>query len=177
MSKAEALEHFFAYLHEALSPIGAKLSADLFGMTATNNDDLNIGQVLERALPYFDYVSPMVYPSHYPPMFNGWANPNQHVYDVVHFSMSRAAARAVASTTLVLHFGGVRVGTSTPAIYTKTVFDKNKLRPWLQDFRYGGTYGPVEVRAQIQATYDSGLNSWFLWDPKNLYTKEALKAE
>ncbi|MFZ2831559.1 MAG: putative glycoside hydrolase, partial [Minisyncoccia bacterium] len=36
---------------------------------------------------------------------------------------------------------------------------------------------PTEVRAQIQATYDSGLNSWFLWDPKNLYTKEALKVE
>lgn len=177
MSKAEALEHFFVYLHEALSPTGAKLSADLFGMTTTNNDDLNIGQVLERTMPYFDYVAPMVYPSHYPPQFNGWANPNAHVYDLIKFVMTRGAERAVASTTPVLHFGGVRVGTSTPAIYTKTVFDKNKLRPWLQDFSYGGVYGPTEVRAQIQATYDSGLNSWFLWDPKNLYTKEALKVE
>lgn len=177
MSKAEALEHFFSYLHESLSPTGAKLSADLFGMTATNNDDLNIGQVLERALPYFDYVSPMVYPSHYPPHFNGWANPNDHVYDVVHFSMSRAAERATATSTPVEHFGGVRIGTSTPALYTKEAFDKNKLRPWLQDFSYGGTYGPTEVRAQIQATYDSGLNSWLLWDPKNIYTVAALKAE
>lgn len=177
MSKAEALEHFFSYLHDSLSPTGAKLSADLFGMTATNNDDLNIGQVLERALPYFDYISPMVYPSHYPPLFNGWGNPNEHVYDVVRFSMSRAVERAVASTTPVAHFGGVRVGTSTPAIYTKKVFDKNKLRPWLQDFDYGGDYDATKVRAQIQATYDSGLNSWFLWDPKNLYTKEALMAE
>lgn len=177
MTKPEALEHFFAYLHDALSPIGAKLSVDLFGMTATNNDDLNIGQVLERALPYFDYVSPMVYPSHYPPHFNGWLNPNDHVYDVVHFSMSRAAVRAEASSTPVLHFGGVRIGTSTPAIYTKDVYDKNKLRPWLQDFSYGGNYGATEVRAQIQATYDSGLDSWFLWDPKNIYTKAALKLE
>jgi len=174
MSKPEALEHFFQYLHDALAPTGAKLSADLFGMTATNNDDLNIGQVLERALPYFDYISPMVYPSHYPPNYNGWKNPNDHVYDVVKFSMSRAAERAVATTTPVEHFGGVRVGTSTPAIYTKEVFNKNKLRPWLQDFDYGGNYGSVEVRAQIQATYDSGLNSWFLWDPANRYTKEAL---
>lgn len=177
MSKAEALEHFFAYLHGALSPTGAKLSADLFGMTATNNDDLNIGQVLERALPYFDYVSPMVYPSHYPPLFNGWGNPNEHVYDVVHYSMSRAVERAIATTTPVLHLGAQRIGTSTPALYTKEAYDKNKLRPWLQDFSYGGTYGAVEVRAQIQATYDSGLNSWFLWDPKNLYTKEALLVE
>lgn len=177
MSKAEALEHFFAYLHGALSPTGAKLSADLFGMTATNNDDLNIGQVLERALPYFDYISPMVYPSHYPPLFNGWGNPNEHVYDVVHYSMSRAVERAVATTTPVLHLGAQRIGTSTPALYTKEAYNKNKLRPWLQDFSYGGVYGATEVRAQIQATYDSGLNSWFLWDPKNLYTKEALKVE
>lgn len=177
MGKAEALEHFFAYLHDSLSPTGAKLSADLFGMTATNNDDLNIGQVLERTLPYFDYVSPMVYPSHYPPLFNGWANPNDHVYDVIYFSMTRAVERAVASTTPVLHFGGERVGTSTPAIYTKAIFDKNKLRPWIQDFNYGGTYGPVEVRSEIQATYDSGLTSWLIWDPKNVYTVAALKAE
>lgn len=177
MSKAEALEHFFAYLHGALSPTGAKLSADLFGMTATNNDDLNIGQVLERALPYFDYISPMVYPSHYPPNFNGWKNPNEHVYDVVHYSMSRAAERAVATTTPVLHLGAQRIGTSTPALYTKEAYSKNKLRPWLQDFSYGGVYGATEVRAQIQATYDSGLNSWFLWDPKNLYTRGALKVE
>ncbi len=177
MSKAEALEHFFSYLHDSLSPTGAKLSADLFGMTTTNTDDLNIGQVLERALPYFDYVSPMVYPSHYPPNFNGWKNPNNHSYDLIKFVMTRGADRAVATTTLVEHFGGVRVGTSTPAIYTKEIFDKNKLRPWLQDFNYGGTYGATEVRAQIQATYDSGLNSWFLWDPKNVYTKEALKLE
>lgn len=177
MTKPEALEHFFSYLHDSLSGTGAKLSVDLFGMTATNTDDLNIGQVLERALPYFDYVAPMVYPSHYPPHFNGWLNPNQHVYDVVHFSMSRAANRAVATSTIVAHFGGERIGTSTPAVYTKEAFDKNKLRPWLQDFSYGGTYGPTEVRAQIQATYDSGLDSWFLWDPKNVYTKAALKAE
>lgn len=177
MSKAESLEHFFAYLHDALSPIGAKISVDLFGMTATNNDDLNIGQVLERALPYFDYVCPMVYPSHYPPMFNGWANPNDHVYDVVHFSMSRAAERAVATTTPVVHLGAERMGTSTPPLYTKEAYDKNKLRSWIQDFNYGGTYGPTEVRAEIQATYDSGLNSWLIWDPKNVYTVAALKTE
>lgn len=177
VSKTVALEHFFAYLHDALAPTGAKLSADLFGMTATNEDDLNIGQVLERALPYFDYISPMVYPSHYPPNYNGWKNPNEHVYDVIKFSMTRAVERAIATSTPVEHFGGVRVGTSAPPIYTKEVFDKNKLRPWLQDFDYGGNYGATEVRAQIQATYDSGLNSWFLWDPANRYTKEALKTE
>ena len=177
MSKPEALEHFFVYLHDTFKDTGVKTSADIFGMTTTNTDDLNIGQVLERAMPYFDYIAPMVYPSHYPPNYNGWKNPNNHSYDLIKYVMSRGAERAVATTTTVAHFGGVRVGTSTPAIYTKEVYSKNKLRPWLQDFDYGGNYGPVEVRAQMQATYDSGLNSWFLWDPKNIYTKEALKGE
>ena len=59
------------------------ISVDLFGMTTTNTDDLGIGQVLEKALPYFDYVAPMVYPSHYPDTWNGFANPAEHPYDVV----------------------------------------------------------------------------------------------
>ncbi|MBI3634494.1 MAG: hypothetical protein HY228_02655 [Candidatus Yonathbacteria bacterium] len=177
MSKAEALEHFFVYLHDAFKDTGAKTSADLFGMTTTNTNDLNIGQVLERTMPYFDFIAPMVYPSHYPPNFNGWKNPNNHPSELIKFVMSVGAERAVATTTPVAHFGGERVGTSTPAIYTKDSYNRNKLRPWLQDFDYGGDYGSAEVRGQIQATYDSGLNSWFLWDPKNVYTKEALKAE
>lgn len=177
VSKAEALEHFFVYLHDAFKDTGVKTSADLFGMTTTNTDDLNIGQVLERTMPYFDFVAPMVYPSHYPPNFNGWKNPNLHSSELIKFVMTKGADRAEATTTPVLHFGGERIGTSTPALYTKEAYSRNKLRPWLQDFDYGGNYGAAEVRGQIQATYDSGLNSWFLWDPRNVYTKEALKGE
>ncbi|HEV8592169.1 MAG TPA: putative glycoside hydrolase, partial [Pyrinomonadaceae bacterium] len=70
-TKQQMLEDFFKYLHDNVQPIGVVMSADLFGMTTTNHDDLNIGQVLERTMPYFDYIAPMVYPSHYPPSFNG----------------------------------------------------------------------------------------------------------
>ena len=149
--KSEALRAFFSYLHERLSPQGIVLSADLFGMTTTNTDDLNIGQVLEKAAPYFDYISPMVYPSHYPPNFNGWKDPNKVPYEIVYFSMSEAAKRLTAAS-------------STPA----------KLRPWLQDNDYPVPYTPAMVRAQIQATYDAGLTSWMLWDAGNTYTREAL---
>jgi len=174
VSKAEALEDFFKYLSSALRPTGAALSADLFGMVTTNTDDLNIGQVLERALPYFDYIAPMVYPSHYPKGFNGWTNPNDHVYDVIRFSMDRAVARAVATTTRVSAEAHTRIGTTTPALYTKPEYDKYALRPWLQDFDYGGDYDIPEVKAQIQATYDAGLDSWMLWSPSNKYTRGAL---
>lgn len=152
--KATALERFFKYLSEQLKETDVVLSADLFGMTTTNTDDLNIGQVLERAAPYFDYIAPMVYPSHYPKTFIGLSDPNKYPYEVVKYSLEKAVARMIAAST-------------TPT----------KIRPWLQDFDYGGNYGEKEVRAQIQATYDAGLTSWMLWDPANRYTPEALQKE
>ena len=48
------------------------------------------------------------------------------------------------------------------------------LRPWLQDFSLGATYTAALVKAQIQAVYDSGLNSWMLWNAGNQYTQSAL---
>lgn len=172
-SKPVALENFFKYLHANLKDTGMVMSADLFGMTTTNTDDLNIGQVLERALPYFDYIAPMIYPSHYPPQFNGWSNPNQHVYDLIHFVLKRGVERTVSATSTVEAFTHTRLGTTTPAIYKKPVYDANKIRPWLQDFDYGGNYDVAEVKAQIKATYDVGLNSWMIWDPANRYTPGA----
>lgn len=172
--KPEALEEFFAYLHDELKPTGMVISADLFGMVTTNTDDLNIGQVLERALPYFDYIAPMVYPSHYPNGFNGYKNVNAHSYDIVQFSMAEAVRRTVATTTGIASFAYERIGTSTPAVYAKPSYDASKMRPWLQSFDYPVAYTPEMVRAQIQATYDAGLDSWFFWDPANKY--RSLKA-
>jgi len=180
-NKQDELEKFFKYLSENFKMEDGghvpMMSADLFGMTTTNSDDLSIGQVLERALPYFDYIAPMVYPSHYPPGFIGLGNPNDHVYEVVNYSLDQAVPRVVASTTKQFSYAYERMGTSTPAVYKKPVYKKTALRPWLQDFDYGGNYGPAEVRAQIQATYDAGLTSWMLWDPANRYTPSALEAK
>jgi hypothetical protein len=74
--KAQVMESFFKFLHQELKDTGMKLSVDFFGMTATNYDDLNIGQILEDAAPNFDFIAPMVYPSHYPTGFNGYKNVN-----------------------------------------------------------------------------------------------------
>jgi len=158
-TKAEVLESFFKYLHSNLRNTGVKLSADLFGMTMTVENDMNIGQVLELTLPYFDYVSPMVYPSHYPPTWNGFTNPADYPYEVVKIAMTRGVERERA---LNISKG---LATSTPS----------KLRPWLQDFNLGATYDLDKVQAQIQATYDVGLTSWMLWNAGNKYTVSALR--
>lgn len=185
-SHAENLEKFFAALTRTLRESTPKLvlSADLFGMTTTNLDDLNIGQVLERALPYFDFIAPMVYPSHYPPKFNGWADPNEHPYDIVYYSLSRAVARTIASTTPIASFAyqpiiAATSSTSTPnlpKLYQKPVYSAQKIRPWLQDFDYPVTYTSAMVRTQIQATYDVGLTSWMMWDPANKYTSSVYQS-
>lgn len=168
-TKQELLEDFFKYLDEQLPP-EIVTSADLFGMVTTNYDDLNIGQVLERALPYFDYISPMVYPSHYPKGFNGWQNPNAVPYELMKFVMQSAVDRTVAATTPIPSLAHTRIGTSTPAVYQKPVYDKKKMRAWLQDFDYPVEYTPAMVEAQIRANEGIGLHSYMFWDPGNKYS-------
>lgn len=161
-TKPEMLEGFFSYLSgKVRDDIGAVTSADLFGMTTTVTSDMGIGQVLERALPYFDYIAPMVYPSHYPANWNGYAKPALYPYEVIKITMTEGKRR---EDTWKLSLG---IATSTPS----------KLRPWLQDFSLGATYTPEMVRAQIQATYDSGLDSWLMWNASNKYTREAFQPQ
>ncbi len=153
--KSIIMRNFFEYLHNNLKDTGIVTSADLFGMTTTNYDDLNIGQILEDAAPYFDYIAPMVYPSHYPVGFLNYksvAEVNANGYNIVNYSMKIAVERLKAIGENPL-----------------------KLRPWLQDNDYPVHYTSAMVRDQIQATYDAGLTSWMLWDAGNTYTIEALK--
>jgi hypothetical protein len=115
--KAVVMKSFFSYLHDKLVPAGVasssdrlKISADLFGMTTTMKDDMGIGQIFTDALPYFDYVSPMIYPSHYYPGFLGYKNPEEHPYEVVHYALQSAVSRrdAIASSTPGVSLGEVR---------------------------------------------------------------------
>lgn len=172
-------ERFAAVRHENTGRASSTpyTSADLFGMTTTNFDDLSIGQVQERAVPYFDAVAPMVYPSHYPMNYLGLGNPNDHPYKIVYHAMKSGVDRVQASTTRMAGFLHTRIGTSTPAAYQKPVHDSTRLRTWIQDFDYGGDYDAADVRAQIQASYDAGVDSWMIWAPSNRYTEAALLPE
>lgn len=193
MDKQANLEAFFKYLNQKLDEDDrfAKYrhentgrasstpytSADLFGMTTTNYNDLSIGQVQDRAAPYFDFLAPMVYPSHYPASFLGLGNPNDYPYKVVYHAMKTGVDRMKAPTTPMEGFMHQRVGTSTPAVYMKPGYGPEKFRTWIQDFDYGGDYDAADVRAQIQASYDAGVTSWMIWAPSNNYTRAALKSE
>lgn len=162
--KTKIVRDFFKYLHEEI-PDG-KISADLFGLVTVNKDGLGIGQHLEYAIPYFDAIAPMTYPSHYFKGFIGFENPADHPYEVVKYSMDYAVKR-------IEDF----------AVYSSTTPIRAKMRPWIQDFDLGADYDAAKVRAQIKALDDSvaghpELNGgWMLWNPSNIYTKEALAPE
>ncbi len=191
VQRADELEKFFIYLHKEMSKPNTYgevpvTSADIFGMTATNYDDLTIGQVLERTLPYFDVIAPMVYPSHYPSGFLGFKNVNDHSYEIVYHSMKKAVERAQSSTTKIPSFAYIKIepepimqedGTysidlQTDILYKKPVYTGAKLRTWIQDFDYGGDYDVPEINAQIQASRDAGVTGgYMIWSPSNRYTR------
>jgi len=174
-SKESVISSFFKYLRENLA--GAKISADLFGLATIQNDDLGIGQKIESAYRYFDYVSPMVYPSHYASGFLGYKNPAAYPAEVIAYSMENAVRKFA-----VLNGTGAASSTSsasgTPAVPLHAY--SARLRPWLQDFDMGATYDAAMVRKEIQAVDGVLLANpelyagWLLWDPSNAYTPGAL---
>ena len=151
--KKEVMRSFFEYISERIKPLGMFLSADLFGLTLTSKTDLNIGQWLEYAAPYLDYICPMVYPSHYPAGHDGFINPAAHPYEVIHDA---------------LVVGNERLA---------SISSSAKLRPWLQDFDLGANYNAKMIELQKEAVYNAGAYGWLLWNPKNIYTEDGLLKE
>ncbi len=152
-SRHEVMREFFAYLRGNLP--GRIISADLFGLTAVQKDDMGIGQLIEDAYPYFDAVAPMVYPSHFGSGTLGYKNPAAYPYEIMSYALSHARARWDALSA-----------SSTGAMA--------KIRPWIQVFDLGAAYTPAMVKAELVATADTLATStayggWMLWDPSNNY--------
>ena len=136
-----------------LAPLGVPITADVFGLTATDTTDMGIGQKWEQFVNTVDVVLPMMYPSHYNPGSYGIGNPNAHPYETIARGLEDAHRR------------------SAP------VSGAAALRPWYQDFTLGPPhYTATEVRAQIEAGYAKGVQGWVLWNPRSVYTESAIHA-
>jgi len=153
LTKEQAIEKFFSYLRTNLKDV--KISADFFGLTAVAKDDLGIGQKIEDAYRTFDYVSPMVYPSHYASGFLGYKNPAEYPYEVVNYSIKGAIKK------LEDYNKAKENGTSGSAA---------KVRPWIQAFNLGAIYDISKIKAQIKASDESGGTGWMLWNPASNYS-------
>jgi len=151
-SKSTAIREFLQYARASLAELGVQTTADVFGVTTSFRDDVGIGQVWERFIDAVDVALPMVYPSHYWEGSFGQTSPNARPYEIVRAAMADAVERSAR------------------------VDGAGLTRPWLQDFSLGQPpYAAAEVRAQIQATYDAGVDEWLLWNPGSRYTEAALE--
>src|SRR5437667_9280514 len=63
-SQRDAVRAHITLLRDRLRPLGAPVTFDIFGLTASATGDLGIGQVWEDFIAVADVVLPMVYPSH-----------------------------------------------------------------------------------------------------------------
>ena len=165
--KVDVMKHFFAAVGEPLKKEKIPVSFDLFGLVCMSTDGLGIGQRLSDVMPYTDFVSPMVYPSHYANGFQGFANPALYPYQVVKISLDHAA-------TL---FNPLPVAKKDPeGKITMTAFDKTadtsirkQFRPWIQDFDIGAVYTADKIEAQIKAARDAGASGFLIWNARNVY--------
>lgn len=203
--KYEVMREFFAYLHGELKRYKPEiiLSADLFGYVALERADLGIGQRLGDIGENFDYISLMVYPSHYYSGFQVAADPARELpalyypyqsadisqvasnrpYDVIHRSLLvagdvlRGAASGTAPIPANVAAASAPISPSVPQPPRETA----RLRPWLQDFdlavdsNRGIHYDAKKVRAEIDAAEAAGSSGWLLWSANNIYTAAALK--
>ncbi len=175
--KIEVIDGFLSRASMEIKAVrDVPIGADVFGIIAESvSDGKAIGQQLELLGANADYLSPMVYPSHYANsggpnvgMGNGvgqqingvlFTTPDLQPYDVVYQTLLKTNRRASEAP-------GFKAG----------------IRPYLQDFTasyigsksYYQTYGPVQVRQQIQAAYDAGCEEWILWNGRNKYSEAGL---
>ena len=106
-NRVNNINSFLSKSRQLLHNEGCLLSADTFGYILTNKQDGGIGQNLETIVENVDFISPMVYPSHYTNGSFGYQNPNEHPYEVITAALTDALDRGV---------------------------DKDKIRPFLQGF-------------------------------------------
>jgi len=159
--KSDVIESFFKKLRNSLSDV--KISSDIFGQTTTNTDDMGIGQIFENSLSYFDYISPMVYPSHYVDGFIGYNNPAEHPYEIIKYAIDGAVAREQV-------YANVVQTKSDPSIPLPKLA---KIRPWIQDFNLGAEYNVDMVNQEIKAVSDAtgkDFVGYLVWNPSNVYT-------
>ena len=138
---------------EKVRAAGAVFAIDLFPIIALLGDDQGIGQTLQDLTPLADYVSLMIYPSHFEEgniPVDG--HPNDFPAETVTYTLEQSQ-HWVPGTM-------------------------KKMRPWLQDFTYPlegySEYGPAEVRAQIDAAEAMGVSGWLLWNAAGEFQVSAL---
>lgn len=149
-SKPETIQKYLKYAKERLNPLGVYTSADVYGQVGTFSDDMGLGQHWEAVTQVVDYISPMMYPSHYGNGAYGIAVPDAQPYKTIYHSLKDSINR--------------NENVNSPAV----------IRPWIQAFTAKWVKGYIpynekEIREQIKAMNDLGVTEYLLWSPSNNY--------
>jgi hypothetical protein len=143
---AKTIAAFVKYMADGLRPLHVRVSADVFGLSATR--DLGIGQKPRVISRYLDAIYPMVYPSHY--------NRGEYGLDDPEAEPGRTVAASLRDFRRQLR------GRRTKVI------------PWLQDFSLRRTYTALDVQEQITAARHAHTAGFMLWNAGGVYTSEVL---
>jgi hypothetical protein len=141
----EAVVDFAAAADERLARYGIEHGASLYGIAADR--PTQIAQDVPALAEHLDYVSPMIYPSHWGPGEYGVDDPNRQPYDII---------------------------TATLDVWKEQVEGtRSRIVPWLEDTVYRAWDRPHQVREQIRAARDQDVPEFIMWDPNVDYTVDA----
>ena len=155
VSREQIITAFTKYACNRLKPLGVFVSASVYGAVVRSAaDEKIVGQNYTEMSRYVDYICPMVYPSHYAKGYGGIAVPDADPYKLIDIEMSGSVKK-------------LNVLKAQQDTYAEC-------RPWLQAFTATWVKGYIKytgsvVRKQVDATYDNGYTSWFLWNSSANY--------
>jgi len=158
--KEEIIGEFASRLQRELKDYKKEiiLSVDLFGYLATQFESLEIGQRLKDCKD-LDYISFMLYPSHFYGGFRDFPYRSENIEKVVSNHPYEVVFESIQTASDFLESLG---GTA-------------KIRPWLQAFdlkvdtERGIFYDAEKITAQIKAAKDANSAGYLLWSPTNTY--------
>jgi hypothetical protein len=146
LERRDAIPSFMRYAARRLEPLGVRVSAAVFGLSAVR--DLGIGQVPKRIAPHVDAIYAMTYPSLFGPGELGLADPAASPGATVSRALKRFRQQLRGSDALLL--------------------------AWVQDFSFTVPYGLDEVRAQIYSARLAGVKGYLIWNASGEYTDGTL---
>jgi hypothetical protein len=148
VKKTVIIRDFVRQVHELTQARKVPLSLDIFGIVAEGDrGDIDmLGQDPVMLAPECEALSPMVYPSHYRPGYEGFDIPGNHP-EIVGIGTKKILGQ--------IHK------------FKKQVV----IRPWLQAVEWNSpAYGPQYVAAEVKHATQAGSTGWLMWNPAQTYT-------
>ena len=124
-NRIENINSFLRFSRDILNGMGCLVSADIFGYVLQTKADNGIGQHLETIAETVDFISPMVYPSHYSKGSFGYQDPNNFPYEVVSAALNDGINRGIEEEKIRPFLQGFWHDTQDVQLNIKAAENKN----------------------------------------------------